>query len=111
MTRELLNKKLGENIRKHRLSANISQVTLAQKAGLYPAYLGRLERGEKCPTVDTLYKICSALDVSMSQVLSFEQSEYSVNSDAAAKIERALEKLDFGRQLKLAEIIEKISDI
>ena len=69
MTRELLNKKLGSNIRKYRLIADISQETLAKRAGLYPAYLGRLERGEKCPTIDTVYKICKALGVTMSDVL------------------------------------------
>ena len=55
MERTELNKKIGQNIRKYRLKIDISQENLAMSAGLYPAYLGRLERGEKCPTIDTLY--------------------------------------------------------
>ena len=47
MERTELNKKIGQNIRKYRLKIDISQENLAMSAGLYPAYLGRLERGEK----------------------------------------------------------------
>ena len=65
MERTELNKKIGQNIRKYRLKIDISQENLAMSAGLYPAYLGRLERGEKCPTIDTLYKISCALGISM----------------------------------------------
>lgn len=111
MTRELLNKKLGSNIRKYRLTADISQESLAKKAGLYPAYLGRLERGEKCPTIDTLYKICKALGVTMAEVLSFDKSTYELNSDAMTRIEHVLDRLEEPQQIKVAEIVEHIAEI
>lgn len=111
MTRELLNKKLGNNIRKFRLSADISQEALAKKAGLYPAYLGRLERGEKCPTIDTLYKICKALGISMSDVLTFDKSMYDLNTEALSRIEHVLDRLEEPQQIKVAEIVEHIAEI
>ena len=63
------NKKIGQNIRKYRLKIDISQENLAMSAGLYPAYLGRLERGEKCPTIDTLYKISCALGITINELI------------------------------------------
>ena len=111
MTRDLLNKKLGSNIRKFRLSADISQEALAKKAGLYPAYLGRLERGEKCPTIDTLYKICKALGVNMSEVLAFDRSAYDLNTEALLRIEHVLDRLEEPQQIKVAEIVEHIAEI
>ena len=111
MTRELLNKKLGGNIRKYRLTADISQEALAKKAGLYPAYLGRLERGEKCPTIDTLYKICKALGVTMAEVLSFDKNVYDLNSEAMSRIEHVLDRLEEPQQIEVAEIVEHIAEI
>ena len=111
MTRELLNKKLGGNIRKYRLTADISQEALAKKVGLYPAYLGRLERGEKCPTIDTLYKICKALGVTMAEVLSFDKNVYDLNSEAMSRIEHVLDRLEEPQQIKVAEIVEHIAEI
>lgn len=109
MEREELNRQIGMNIRKFRLKADISQENLALSAGLYPAYLGRLERGEKCPTVDTLYRICNALDISVCELLEFEENN-PADSEAIFRIERALEKLPEQKQRKIAKIVEDISD-
>ena len=43
----------------------MSQEDLALRAEINPAYFGQVERGLKCPTIDTLYKISKALDVSL----------------------------------------------
>ena len=53
MDRTELCRKIGASIRKYRLQSDMSQENLSLSAGLHPAYIGRLERGEKCPTVDT----------------------------------------------------------
>lgn len=47
----------------------LSQEELALRANLNPAYYGQVERGLKCPTVDTLYKIAQAMDLSLSELL------------------------------------------
>ena len=72
MDRNQLTKLIGANIRKYRLKIDVSQESLSLSAGINPAYVGRLERGEKCPTIDTLYKICSALEISVCEILNFE---------------------------------------
>ena len=48
---------------------SMSQEELALQAGINPAYYGQVERGLKCPTIDTLYKIALALEVPPSEFL------------------------------------------
>ncbi|MBT2293448.1 helix-turn-helix transcriptional regulator [Paenibacillus albidus] len=42
---------IGENIRILRLKSGFSQEQLALSAGVNPAYIGQIERGEKNPTI------------------------------------------------------------
>ena len=111
MIREELTKNIGLNIRKHRLQKDVSQEALAFSAGIHPAYIGRLERGEKCPTIDTLYKICEALGISVCEILNFKNESFSSNSEAKFRIEKVLDNLSDEQQIKIAEIIENIADI
>lgn len=111
MEKNQLTKMIGANIRKHRLKIDVSQETLSLSAGINPAYIGRLERGEKCPTIDTIYKICQALNISMSEILNFENDKYSANTDAKLRIEKVLNSLSDEQQIKIAEIVETIADI
>lgn len=48
---------------------SMSQEELALRANINPAYYGQVERGLKCPTIDTLYKIALALEVSPAEFL------------------------------------------
>lgn len=111
MEREKLNKNIGFSIRKYRLSKDLSQESLALSAGIHPAYLGRLERGEKCPTIDTLYKICDALNISICQLLNFENDIEFNDTEVKLRIETAVDKLPYNKQIRVAEIIENIADI
>ena len=106
MERTELNKKIGQNIRKYRLKIDISQENLAMSAGLYPAYLGRLERGEKCPTIDTLYKISCALGITINELICFDSKIDSspTNNQAKMRIEEALKQIPDTQQLRIAEI-------
>ena len=106
MERTELNKKIGQNIRKYRLKIDISQENLAMSAGLYPAYLGRLERGEKCPTIDTLYKISCALGITINELICFDSKINSspTNNQAKMRIEEALKQIPDTQQLRIAEI-------
>jgi transcriptional regulator with XRE-family HTH domain len=55
---------LGEEIRKARLKAGLSQESLADKSGLHRTYISLLERNKKSPTLETLFHICKALGIS-----------------------------------------------
>jgi transcriptional regulator with XRE-family HTH domain len=54
---------LGDGIRKHRTNARLSQERLAEKAGLHPVYLGKIERGEQWVSLHALIRIAGALGV------------------------------------------------
>jgi transcriptional regulator with XRE-family HTH domain len=61
---------LGEEIRKARLKARLTQEKLAFKAGVSRQYVSLLELNEKSPTVDMLIRLCKALEVSAGKIIS-----------------------------------------
>ena len=54
---------IGEEIRKARKAAGLSQEQLGFRAGLTRNYVSMVELGQASPTLDTLLKLCHALDV------------------------------------------------
>jgi transcriptional regulator with XRE-family HTH domain len=61
---------MGEELRKARKRAGLTQEELSFRAGLSRPYVSELERNLKSPTVATLFLICDALDVSAADVVS-----------------------------------------
>ncbi len=61
-------KVLGQRIRNYRTSKGLSQEKLAELSGCHPTYIGQIERGEKNATVESVEKISSALNVSLSKL-------------------------------------------
>ena len=49
--RETVSYLIGQRIHELRRQRRMSQEELALLSDIHPAYLGRVERGEKCPTV------------------------------------------------------------
>ena len=111
MNREDISKKVGLNIRKLRLIKGISQEKLALHAGIHPAYLGRLERGEKCPTVETIFKISEALEIDASEILLFESKTEQKTMKEDARIKVVMNKLPMEKQEKIVDIIENIAKL
>lgn len=60
---------MGEELRKARELAGLTQEQLSFQAGLSRPYVSQLERNLKSPTVDTLFRICDALDVSAVNII------------------------------------------
>ena len=56
---------LGDNIRKYRKEAGITQAVLAERVGVSHEFIRRNEskKGRKSFSVDTLWKISVALDI------------------------------------------------
>jgi len=59
---------IGQRIRNYRTQKKLSQEKLAELADCHPTYIGQIERGEKNATVDSISRIASALDVSLSRL-------------------------------------------
>lgn len=60
---------VGEVIAEFRKNKGLSQEVLSGLANIARTHLSAIERGERKPTLETLYRICCALDVSMEEVV------------------------------------------
>lgn len=56
---------VGQNVKRLRIAAKISQAELAARMGVDRAYVSGLEQGQRNPTVVTLWHIAKALEVSI----------------------------------------------
>lgn len=61
--------RFGQNLRRCRRVADLSQEQLGVRAGLHRTEIGLLERGARIPRIDTLLKLASALDIDPSVLL------------------------------------------
>jgi transcriptional regulator with XRE-family HTH domain len=60
---------LGEELRRVRREAGLSQEQVAFRANLDRSYVSQLENSHKSPTVDVLFRLCDALNVKASDIL------------------------------------------
>jgi transcriptional regulator with XRE-family HTH domain len=65
---------VGENVRRLRIAAGLSQAELAERMGVDRAYISGLELGRRNPTVVTLWHITKALGVSLRSLFREERS-------------------------------------
>ena len=60
---------LGEQIRKAREAAGLTQEELAFRAGVHRTYVSLLERDKKSPTIDVLFRLCDAIGLRTSELI------------------------------------------
>lgn len=60
---------VGKAVAHFRQKKGVSQEVLSGLADIGRSHLSAIERGERKPTLETLYRICTALDVKMSEVI------------------------------------------
>ena len=66
---------IGDTIRSYRLQKGMSQGDIEKRTGLLRCYLSRVENGHTIPSLDTLAKIASAMDIPLAQFFSDRGSE------------------------------------
>jgi transcriptional regulator with XRE-family HTH domain len=59
---------LARRVRELRLSMKMTQRDLAEDAGIRQALLSQIERGEANPTLDSILRIATALEVSFAEL-------------------------------------------
>ncbi|WP_342416105.1 helix-turn-helix transcriptional regulator [Paenibacillus sp. FSL R10-2782] len=64
-----LRNSVGERIRTIRKAKGLTQQQLAELSGLDDSYIGSVERGERNFSIDTLEKVLTALNVSISELM------------------------------------------
>ena len=69
-----MNKKqaLGARIKEFREKNKMTQDTLAELVGVDPKHLSRIENGKNYPSLETLEKLVSNLNISFEDVFEFE---------------------------------------
>ena len=98
---------VGNRIKHFRRMRDLSQEELALRANLNPAYFGQVERGLKCPTIDTLCKVAKALEVSPAELL----QTGIIGEKAAQHTRRAAELLAGVPDDKLEQVLRILEDV
>ncbi len=62
-------KKVGITVVFFRKQKDLSQEVLSGLADVGRSHLSAIERGERKPTLETLFKLCSALDIKLSEFM------------------------------------------
>ena len=62
-------KAIGHVLRKIRESRDISQEELGARSGYHRTYIGQLERGEKSPSLRTIFNLSASLEVKPSVLI------------------------------------------
>ena len=65
---------IGENTRKYRTRAGLTQAQLAEKVGVGTAFISRVERGQKRMRIETMLLVASALHISVDLLL-YQENE------------------------------------
>jgi transcriptional regulator with XRE-family HTH domain len=65
----MLDRAIGEVIRRVREERGLSQADLSQASGLHRTYISQLERGLKSPTLSTIGKLATVLKLSASSLV------------------------------------------
>ena len=60
---------MGERIRRYRLKMGLTQEQLAEQIDLSASFLGHIERGSRVASLDTLMRLCKALEITPNDLL------------------------------------------
>lgn len=87
---------IGETIRNYRLQKGMSQGDIEKRTGLLRCYLSRVENGHTIPSLDTLAKIATAMDVPLAQFF----NEHKGDNGGTAMPHLAEEEVRFLTQIR-----------
>ena len=97
---------IGQRIRNYRTQKGLSQEKLAELAGCHPTYIGQLERGEKNATLESVEKIASAMDISLSEL--FDKLGKSGSNNIAAKCYGLVASKNEAEQKQLYKMLQEM---
>ena len=61
--------KIGRRLRKRRRMLEMTQEKLAEEIDVCASYVGLIERGKRITSLETMVKICRALEIRIDRVL------------------------------------------
>jgi transcriptional regulator with XRE-family HTH domain len=66
----------GEELKKAREAAGLTQEELAFKAEVHRTYVSLLERNQKSPTLDVLFRLAQALGITASRLVARSEHDH-----------------------------------
>ena len=107
-----MNPKYGSQLKKVRAYYGMTQIEVAQKAGIAINSLRRYESDERTPTMDVLEKIAGAYGITVAQLLWSQKFDLQLFAEGPEQaIKRALDKLNDAGQEKAVERVEELTEI
>ena len=67
-----IKEKFGKRLKELRKEKGLSQEALSKKAGLDRTYEGKIERGQKSPSLNTIAKLAKALEINLDDLFNFD---------------------------------------
>ena len=96
---------IGAKIRKLRLQRGMSLEKLALSCDMNAAFLGHVERGMRCPTVYTLYRICEGLQIGLDELF-VTDSVTTQNTGIITHIAKKVQSLPPNKAQAIAEMVD-----
>ena len=100
-------KQIGKRIAKRRDVLDMTQAQLAEKANLSTTYTGNVERGATC-SIETLMKLCAALDVTPDYLLLDVDKEY--RNESSDDVKDAIFRCDPKKKAVIKSFIQWYAD-
>lgn len=89
---EMVLRMVGLRVKEIRKAQSLSQEELGEKAGFHFSYIGSVERGEANITLKNLARICTALGVSIAELLRYQETvDKYINQNKETQIAEILE--------------------
>ncbi len=67
---------LGQELRKAREAAGLTQEELAHRAQVDRTYISMLENNRKSPTIDLLLRLCAAMNTSAATIIRMVEQQH-----------------------------------
>ncbi|MBY3619567.1 helix-turn-helix transcriptional regulator [Acinetobacter sp. CUI P1] len=102
---------IGLRIREIRVEKQLTQEALGERIGASYSYVGRIERGQKNISLQTLEKIAKALEVSEADFFTYSLSEETKQSEKMREIREItvmLYKQDLQSIVKIKPVLQEM---
>lgn len=100
--------RLGARIRSLRQARGLTQEQLAERAGLHPTYVAKIEAGTRLPSLEVLDRLAAALEVPASLVVQAIDAAALPEERAAEEVEILLQGCSAGQVNLVLNFIELV---
>lgn len=100
---------LGQNIKRYRQKANLSQEKLAEMCECCGSFIGKIENGKSLPSLDMLSKIAASLGVSAEQLLL--EAPCKQKNRYVQELEERINRLPAATQIEACESLSNVLSI